>query len=52
MKRTFLSIILLSAVLVSCASVDLNAPVPTFDTGVDPDSWALIPAGPFLDGST
>jgi formylglycine-generating enzyme required for sulfatase activity len=50
MKRIYLSIILLSAVLVSCASVDLNAPIPSFDTGVDPDSWALIPAGPFLEG--
>ena len=31
-------------------SVDLNAPVPTFDTGVDPNAWATIPAGPFLTG--
>ena len=50
MKRAILSFILLSALLVSCVSVDLNAPVPTFDTDVDPESWALIPAGSFLEG--
>ena len=37
-------------VLVSCAPVDLNAPVPTFDTGIDPNSWAQIPAGEFHFG--
>jgi formylglycine-generating enzyme required for sulfatase activity len=50
MKRTLLTLVLLAAVLVSCAPVDLNAPVPAVDTGVDPDSWVLIPAGPFLEG--
>jgi len=28
----------------------LNAPIPSFDTGVDPDAWALVPAGEFLSG--
>lgn len=37
-------------ILASCAPVDLNAPIPAYDTGVDPDSWAVIPAGPFLQG--
>jgi len=37
-------------ILVSCAPVDLNTPLPTYDTGVVPDSWATIPAGPFLQG--
>ncbi|GAB4454472.1 MAG: hypothetical protein Kow0070_00990 [Anaerolineales bacterium] len=36
--------------LASCAPVDLNAPVPVFDTGVDPTSWAQVPAGEFLFG--
>jgi formylglycine-generating enzyme len=36
--------------LTSCATVDLNAPIPIFDTGIDPDSWALIPAGTFYRG--
>jgi formylglycine-generating enzyme required for sulfatase activity len=36
--------------LASCAPVDLNAPIPTFDTGVDPNSWAQVPAGEFYFG--
>jgi formylglycine-generating enzyme required for sulfatase activity len=36
--------------LVSCGPVDLNAPIPTFDTGVDPNAWAQIPAGEFYFG--
>jgi formylglycine-generating enzyme required for sulfatase activity len=28
----------------------MNAPVPVYDTGVDPEAWATIPAGPFLLG--
>jgi formylglycine-generating enzyme required for sulfatase activity len=36
--------------LASCTPADLNAPMPTFDTGVDPDSWAQVPAGEFYYG--
>lgn len=36
--------------LASCAPVDLNAPIPSYDTGVNPDSWVVIPAGSFLAG--
>ena len=36
--------------LASCAPVDLNAPMPTFDTGIDPNSWAQVPAGEFHFG--
>ena len=36
--------------LVSCAPVDLNAPMPTFDTGIDPNTWAQVPAGEFYFG--
>jgi formylglycine-generating enzyme required for sulfatase activity len=50
MKRIFLAIFLLAAMLVSCSPVDLNAPVPIYNTGVDPNAWATIPAGPFLSG--
>jgi formylglycine-generating enzyme required for sulfatase activity len=28
----------------------LNAPVPAYDTGVDPNAWAQIPAGDFFFG--
>ena len=38
------------AILASCAPVDLNAPLPAFDTGVDPNSWVQIPAGEFYYG--
>ncbi|RPJ21926.1 MAG: hypothetical protein EHM33_24865 [Chloroflexi bacterium] len=36
--------------LASCTPVDLNAPIPSFDTGVDPNAWAQIPAGEFYFG--
>ena len=36
--------------MASCSPVDLNAPIPTFDTGVDPNAWAQIPAGEFHFG--
>jgi formylglycine-generating enzyme required for sulfatase activity len=36
--------------LISCAPVDLNAPMPTFDTGIDPNAWVQVPAGEFYFG--
>jgi formylglycine-generating enzyme required for sulfatase activity len=46
-----LLIVLLGAILpTGCASVDGNAPVPSYATGVDPESWVTIPAGQFLEG--
>lgn len=36
--------------LISCAPVDLNAPIPSYDTGIDPKAWAEIPAGEFYFG--
>lgn len=50
MKRNLISIILLAVFLVSCAPLDLNAPLPKFDTGVDANAWAQIPAGEFYFG--
>ena len=50
MKRLFLIVALVSALLAGCATVDLNAPISTFDTGVDPATWAMIPSGEFLSG--
>jgi formylglycine-generating enzyme required for sulfatase activity len=44
-------ILVLTLILItSCAPVNLDAPAPAYDTGVDPNSWATIPAGPFLQG--
>ncbi|MGB7875838.1 MAG: SUMF1/EgtB/PvdO family nonheme iron enzyme [Anaerolineales bacterium] len=50
LPRIPLPLILLTVLLASCASVDLNAPMPTFDTGIDPNAWAQIPAGEFYYG--
>lgn len=50
MKKTILIITSLLFILTSCKPVDLNAPAPIFDTGVDTNSWADIPAGEFLHG--
>jgi formylglycine-generating enzyme required for sulfatase activity len=49
MKRLFLLLITL-VLLTSCQPVDLDAPIPVFDTGIASDSWAIIPAGEFLKG--
>lgn len=50
MKRIILTLSLLTALLASCAPVDLNAPMPTYDTGIDPNAWAQVPAGEFYFG--
>jgi len=50
MKRIFLTFCLLTVLLAACGSVDLNAPMPVFDTSVDPDSWAQVPSGEFYYG--
>jgi formylglycine-generating enzyme len=36
--------------LAACTPVDLDAPMPAFETGVDPEAWTLVPAGEFLSG--
>jgi len=36
--------------LSACGTADLHAPIPVFETGVDPQSWARVPAGEFLSG--
>ena len=50
MKRLLLIAALFTILLAACTPVDLNAAVPAFDTGVDPQSWAQIPAGEFYFG--
>ena len=49
MKRVVLLFLVL-APIVSCAPVNLNAAMPAYDTGVDPNAWAQIPVGEFLFG--
>jgi formylglycine-generating enzyme required for sulfatase activity len=49
--KLFLPTIFLAVVmLASCTPVDLNAPLPAVDTGVDPNSWVQIPMGEFYSG--
>ena len=46
----FVAAFLAMTLLISCVPVDLNAPMPTFDTGIDPNSWVQVPAGEFYFG--
>jgi formylglycine-generating enzyme required for sulfatase activity len=50
MKKSIRMLISFIFLLAACAQVDLDAPVPRYETGVDSQSWALIPAGEFLWG--
>ncbi|MCZ2126884.1 MAG: formylglycine-generating enzyme family protein [Anaerolineales bacterium] len=50
MKRLILTFILSAALLASCAPADLNAPMPAYETGVDANAWANVPAGEFYFG--
>jgi len=50
MKQILLTMLLLAAMLGACSPVDLNAAVPVYDTGVDPNAWVQIPAGEFYFG--
>jgi formylglycine-generating enzyme required for sulfatase activity len=50
MNRLAVSLILFAMTLASCAPVDLNAPMPAFETGIDPGTWAQVPAGEFYFG--
>jgi len=46
-------IFLLGLIVISCISctpVNLEAPLPVYDTGVKVDAWATVPAGAFLSG--
>lgn len=50
MKQKITAILLL-LLLIGCSTTDLEAGPPIVaDTGIDPDSWALVPAGEFLEG--
>ncbi len=52
MKRLILVLGVLAILLTACGSVDVNAPVPVYQTGVDPNRWAQVPAGEFLAGQS
>lgn len=52
MKRTLLLLIVLPIFAIGCAapSISPGEQPLTFDTGIDPEAWALVPAGEFLMG--
>ena len=50
LRQTIVLLAMTVTLLASCAPVDLNAPMPTFDTGIDPNAWVQIPAGEFYFG--
>lgn len=47
-----ISLLLLTAVLLAACSAPTSTETvpPVFDTGVDPESWVVIPAGEFFEG--
>ena len=50
MKRLIAPLLAAVLLLSACSTVNLNAPLPVYETGVDPEAWALVPAGKFLSG--
>ncbi len=50
MKRLVPTLLFTGIFLASCATVDLNAPLPVYKTGVDSDAWVKIPEGEFYFG--
>ncbi len=50
MRRLSSLLLAITLFLSACGTVDLNAPIPVYETGVDPNAWALVPAGEFLSG--
>mgnify|MGYP000372836184 CR=1 FL=1 len=50
MKRILFPACLLIVLLTGCAPPAVGGPPPLVETGIDPESWARIPAGEFLQG--
>lgn len=50
MKKIMITLLVIAFVLTACQAVDFQSPAPVFDTNIDPASWAVIPAGSFLQG--
>jgi formylglycine-generating enzyme required for sulfatase activity len=50
MKYFLSSLFVLSMLLTGCASAQAGASSAVIETGIDPETWAIIPAGEFLSG--
>lgn len=48
--KKFLILIAVAVLLSACQPIDFQAKPPVYDTEVDPEAWALVPAGEFLQG--
>lgn len=49
MKARLFLICMIALLIAACSSAEAGEP-PVTDTGIDPDAWALVPAGEFLMG--
>ena len=50
MNRVLAFLPIIAMLVAACASGQAPATPPRFETGVDPEAWALVPAGEFLMG--
>lgn len=50
MKRALLTLLLAALLLCGCSAPVQPTSTTPIDTGIDPESWALVPAGSFLYG--
>ncbi len=50
MKAVIPALLLVTFLLTSCAPVDLNASMPAYNSGIDPETWTQVPAGEFYFG--
>jgi formylglycine-generating enzyme required for sulfatase activity len=50
MKKGIFLVSCVLLLLASCCPLDLDALAPVFNTGIDPQTWALVLAGDFLEG--
>jgi formylglycine-generating enzyme required for sulfatase activity len=48
--RRAIALLAMTMIMLSCAPVDLNAPMPIFESGIDSNAWTQIPAGEFYFG--
>jgi len=48
--KSVLALLGLTLLLSSCAPAPITSVPPDVDTGVNPETWALVPAGEFLSG--
>jgi formylglycine-generating enzyme required for sulfatase activity len=50
MMRKWIVLITIGLLLSACQPIDFQEKPPVYDTGVEPEAWAFVPAGEFLQG--